>query len=740
MISAIIMNNCASYKDEQIMDDCKTINFVYGANGSGKSTISNFLLDRCNILYKDSKIIDFDENLDEIIVYNKVFRESNFGKDSIDGIFTLGEQNIEVQNKIDELKTTQRTNLDNIQNMRYQLSQKNSEIQRKEDELKNFLWEEIYKKYENIFSIAFIGYKNNKEKLKDNVLSILEFIESNVPVALELESLKKRGSILFNQNSKKCNLYNIDLLKSLNDRIQKVEKNHIWAEKIIGKDDIPIARLITFLGNSEWVSRGRNYIDEKGICPFCQHNTIDDNFKKQLSDFFDHSYTEKIESLKYNLNEYQSAIEEIDKQINTVLSDTIYATIGELDPNNINQNLVQIMKLTQENIGNMKNKIDGPSNIITIRKTKSYIDNIILLINNANLLLERYNDMIDNQGHQIKVLTHDIWLFLVKENMTYIKNLLKEIKDFKKGIDGINKRILHFQNKAKELERQLSEQNKRLTSILPTIDEINRLLKAYGFNTFKIVPSPEENKYQIKRDNGQLATHTLSEGEETFITFLYFMQLVKGTQNPLNTNRKKILIIDDPISSLDSTILYVVSAIIKDLIEQIEKNRCDVEQLFIFTHNVFFHKEVSFVPRGYNTKGNRKFWIINKDSGQSKINSHGSKNPISTSYELLWTELKNNTSSSIVTIQNTMRRIIENYFRILGSSNTQCTYIESQFSTIEEKMICKALFAWINDGSHVIPDDLHIDSYSDSIDKYKDVFHQIFVKTGHSAHYDMMMK
>ncbi len=42
------------------------------------------------------------------------------------------------------------------------------------------------------------------------------------------------------------------------------------------------------------------------------------------------------------------------------------------------------------------------------------------------------------------------------------------------------------------------------------------------------------------------------------------------------------------------------------------------------------------------------------------------KNPIQTSYELLWQELKDKERNSGITIQNTMRRIIENYFKILG--------------------------------------------------------------------------
>lgn len=179
---------------------------------------------------------------------------------------------------------------------------------------------------------------------------------------------------------------------------------------------------------------------------------------------------------------------------------------------------------------------------------------------------------------------------------------------------------------------------------------------------------------------------------------------------------------------------------IKDLIHNILSEASDVEQLFILTHNVFFHKEASFVNGEMNPDKNINFWILRKDNNISHIKSHGMDNPIKTSYELLWNELNNNTSASLITIQNIMRRIIENYFNILGSSKLKDDKIIQSFPTPEDQLICKSLLYWINDGSHSIPDDLFIDSYTDSTQKYLDVFKGIFIYTDNEVHYNMMMK
>jgi wobble nucleotide-excising tRNase len=113
------------------------------------------------------------------------------------------------------------------------------------------------------------------------------------------------------------------------------------------------------------------------------------------------------------------------------------------------------------------------------------------------------------------------------------------------------------------------------------------------------------------------------------------------------------------------------------------------------------------------------------------------KNPIHSSYELLWQELRNKGNSGITT-QNIMRRIIENYFKLLGK------YVDddliNKFPTIPDQEICRSLVSWINDGSHGIPDDLYIERQETTIDKYHEVFKNIFVHTGHKEHYTMMTK
>ena len=332
----------------------------------------------------------------------------------------------------------------------------------------------------------------------------------------------------------------------------------------------------------------------------------------------------------------------------------------------------------------------------------------------------------------------EVWRFLVDVLTLKVDAYKLATTGLRLGIDNISARIETRKESIQILDQEIINLSKDVTSVQPTVDEINRLLAAYGFTNFLIVPSPEqENHYIIQRESGELALQTLSEGEVTFITFLYFVQLANGSINQDSVSEDRVVVIDDPISSLDSNVLYLVSTIVKDLIRRTKEGASSIKQLFLLTHNVYFHKEASFVGGRSNGDTDTHFWIIRKNRNLSSIQAHGQKNPIESSYELLWREIKEWERNSGITLQNTMRRIIENYFKILGGFTDEG--LVEKFETLEEQQTCRSLISWINDGSHTIPDDLYVQTPDDSAERYLPVFEKVFLYTNNHGHYQMMM-
>lgn len=135
-----------------------------------------------------------------------------------------------------------------------------------------------------------------------------------------------------------------------------------------------------------------------------------------------------------------------------------------------------------------------------------------------------------------------------------------------------------------------------MTSVVPTVNAINGILDRFGFLRFSLAADPaRQGTYRIIRSDGSDASKTLSEGEYTFISFLYFYHLCFGSHEGSGLFQNKILVIDDPISSLDSSVLFVVATLVKDIIAKCRKDEAGIKQVVILTHNIHFHKEITYL-------------------------------------------------------------------------------------------------------------------------------------------------
>ena len=730
MINKITLKNIASYDEKGIqIDDFKKINFIYGANGTGKTVISNVISDPTNVKYQNCEISwENNQNL-KTLVYNKSFKEKNFGVESkLPGVFTLGQATKEEKFEIEKKKNDLSVEKDDIVRKQVTLKKQKEKMSDEDESFKEDCWK-YYKKYDIQFKEAFVG-ASRKETFKNK---LIENIKGNTSKIFSFDDLKEKAKTIFGNIPELIpEISTIEFQKILD-----IEDDEIWKKKIIGKSDIDIAALITKLNNNDWVNQGRVFLQENNeICPFCQQPTATDSFKQQLDEYFDASFTDAIDLIKQLQRSYDLFMENI---INTLQQ------IIKTETENANSKLMlEIFKSQFKAIegqysttkGNFEKKFKEPSRIITINSSKEFLEKINQIITNANSEIKKHNAMVKNFKVEKKSLITAIWKFISEEAKEIYLNYSKKISGLQTSVDNINRQVIEKVKSFEKLNNEIKKLNKNVTSIQPTIDEINRMLKFYGFHSFKIVSSPEKGYYQIQREDGSIAKTTLSEGEVTFITFLYYLQLTKGAVDKNIIFEDRILVVDDPISSLDSNILFIISILLKKIIKNIKDEKGSIKQLILLTHNVYFHKEVSFTDGRNRENNDTFFWILRKNYKVSSIQSFEKKNPIHSSYELLWQEIKERKNSGI-NVQNTMRRIIENYFNLLGTKRDD--KLIQKFKTKEEQEICRSLICWLNDGSHCVSDDMYIESQDDITDKYIVVFKRIFEETKNIGHYNMMM-
>lgn len=727
MIKQIDIKNVATYDSIGVQfDNLKKVNFIYGSNGCGKTTISNLLYDKSDPKFNSCNLIWQNSHPLTTLVYNKEFRERNFGNGKLNGVFTLGEataaQILEIEIKADKLKAIK---ADGIHKRDTSDKQKIEKV-KLENDFKELTWSNVYKKHERFFKEAYGTHQKESFKTK-----LLQEFSNSAPLET-LENLITNAKTIFGERPQR-----IDEISDLSfERVVEIEDNKIWKKIIVGKADVDIAKLIQKLNINDWVNQGREYI-ENTTCPFCQKETITEDFKIQIASYFDETYLNDIKLLKELKQEYNTLTLNIVNILNSIEVDHRAFNNTKLDVEKFSAFLKTLISQNTANNEYLNNKIKEPSRSIELISVKEQSDLLRELVVKANVEIKKHNSIVANYAIEKSNLIKSIWKFLIEEHKIDTATFNYKKDGLEKGITSLETQLKAKQDEYRKLEVEIKNLNKNVTSIQPTIDEINRILKSYGFLNFEIVPTQEEGFYQIQREDGTIAETTLSEGEITFITFLYYLQLAKGGISKEEVNNERVLVIDDPISSLDSNVLFVVSTLIKDVIKNIKADVGNVKQLILLTHNVYFHKEVSFIDGRTKTCNKTFFWILRKIDKITSLQNFETNNPIQSSYELLWQELKSNDVKSTLTIQNVMRRIIENYFKLLGKYGDDDLIL--RFETKEEQEICRSLISWINDGSHSINDDLYVELQDRTIQAYKKVFKDIFILTKHEGHYNMMM-
>ena len=728
MIIEISIRDTASYgSDAQHIKPCKQVNYIYGANGAGKTTISRVInnpdsFPNCGIVWSNGREVSR-------YVYNCDFIKQNY-RGTLDGIFTLGESSKELLDAIEKAKNKAQSLASAIAAIRSTLRGqdddpgKEAELKALRSSFDDTCWQ-IKQRHDEAFQNIFQGLRASRTAFADKLL--YEFEHNQSPLGT-IEQLKEKSAIVYKSGTEIEDLIEAPDFTEL----KNIEADPTLATRIVGKGDVNLAGLIAKLNSSDWVSAGRAYWDRsKPHCPFCQEEVTAD-LSKSLEDYFDEEFTAQIKALDSITERYQSQC--------TAASQSLEGLITKLQPYFNSEQLADIEgrlnSILSSNRARIKEKRKEPTLSIKLEQVRDVTDEIERLVREANELISKQNVIKRNITDERKTLSGSVWKFIIEENRSEIEKYLGAKAALDRAIGKLSARLSECEKGYSETESELARLQRKTTSAQPTVIEINSLLKSFGFTNFKLKTAGEhDHLYKLIRHDGTDASDTLSEGERTFITFLYFYQLVRGSKSPEGVLGDRIVVIDDPVASLDSDVLFIVSTLIRSLVEEATQHRSNIRQVFVLTHNVYFHKEITFDrARNKECKHFETFWIVRRGGASSTITNYN-YNPIKTSYELLWAEVRKATPASS-TIHNTLRRIIENYFKILGGINPSS--IIDLFEG-RDKQICASLFSWVNDGSHSVYDDLYVAMDEGVVEVYLRVFRSIFDKSKHSEHYNMMM-
>ncbi|RVY13200.1 AAA family ATPase [Helicobacter pylori] len=215
-----------------------------------------------------------------------------------------------------------------------------------------------------------------------------------------------------------------------------------------------------------------------------------------------------------------------------------------------------------------------------------------------------------------------------KEKLEKLKTELKEARIKKAKHDSYD-----WQKSKEEAERKLSvlvSRNKRLKCLLEKIDNklkglydqkrpdikiINSYLKALNLPKYSLNEDYRIVLNSVDLENSK-AKMILSDGEKTTLAFAYFLARLKLFYKKEDL-KILVVVIDDPISSLDEQRIYstsnIVAKINQELVGEALKDE-DKAQVFVLTHN---H---TFMARLINMVGkNARYFQLERHQNQLKI-------------------------------------------------------------------------------------------------------------------------
>ena len=337
-----------------------------------------------------------------------------------------------------------------------------------------------------------------------------------------------------------------------------------------------------------------------------------------------------------------------------------------------------------------------------------------------NLQSEKQNAKNKIKLHEISTLLRDIRYFQTQDE---IEQKIKNIEKLLSEKDAKTRQI-------KYIKEQISHKKALISSEQASADKINKYLKSHFGNNVLEFRAIEEIKAEFKIYRNGIEADNLSEGECSLVGFCYFMAKLQSA------DKKSVVWIDDPISSLDSNHIFFIFSLIDS--ELFENKDLKFNQLFISTHNLDFLKylkklksiandktdsnKIDFLkylkklkPKRNDLNERANLYIIEKNENGSQIKDMPKflKN-YTTEFNYLFEQIYNHKNIGEITDEdikttlvynfgNNLRKFLEIYlfFKYPTEKSFGAEIIEQFFKSQSDKTIQISINRYANEFSHL---------------------------------------
>lgn len=599
-------------------------NIVFGFNGSGKTTLSNtisFFADNSFISEEEKKeIFDDIKNSEQskvelklsdgntsdypstnhpraksIYVFNSNFVSTHVFNGTKGRLKKFSNVNGEIKNKeIDNINQQ----IETIEEEKKKLENENGKLDEK--------FEEIKKKWSQDFNKTLLNSRLMAPKILDAQLPAeeLELIERNLyQLKIDYELSKKQDDL--NVDLEELRQLTFDAFSIDFEKIDEILAKNIQqlSKEVLEKKIAKIQNIFSDEQHQQsverWFKYGKDVLEKitehKGKnCPICNTDISNrlDSLLHDYQGYFDESYENFISGLKTKtdevsaiitlLNQCEKNTEKLDKlftKYEKLLEQLLFEKFDFLPIDNDLAALEKALKAKNDNIQSILNKPSSISDNLAklneaITKFQNLKTSIVKLLESKKLNTPTIEGNIRQTYNEIIVLEF---------NNSNKGKILEKYKNNK------NRILIIEESKSEGLPFLKDKLREELKKLKAESKSISVYLVKMGIDHFDIdinENKQDENiiiKYKNSTNDKNKLKNCLSDGEKTALAFAYFLSKFENEINTPEKIKDSVIVIDDPISSLDDNRLYSTAHLIWYNFEE-------VDQLIVLSHNFLFLK------------------------------------------------------------------------------------------------------------------------------------------------------
>lgn len=554
------------------------VNLIYGQNGSGKSTLANLMLGCAENDQEASNsglVLGVEINEAEpqevtaasgstfwgrVRVFNKGFVRQNLSFEAEGGpqpraLLTIGKKNIDAETRLAEL----RKKLDEVQS---KIAPEKKQAESADKAVQNLLSAVAKAVVDDLRNSPDDRYKATNTYTKRQVREQLDgdkIILGEASTDLDADRKTATSAAMASLSPR--------VRGPISEEETVDEARRLLAVNVVVK---VIENLRGYPERSSWVQSGIPLHVGLNECLFCGQPLTADR-RAELADHFDEAFKELQTSIDALVNRLNTSASASKAYLEAIPVDTsVYGDLKadlrraraayQAEHATYSQTVEKIVAVLKEKRNNPFDDVALDSQLTLTAPDTTGFDKIVAA----------HEEKKNRHDEEARAAARRVELY-------HLKGFADEYEKLKKDVEEKNKTVKSLAGEAADLERRILELENVDADPVPGADELTGCVAILlGRNELRFSTASDGKHYIIERNDAP-ATN-LSEGEQTAIALLYFLVSVREDKN---TGDEPVVIIDDPVSSLDSGILFGASAYLwSELVTSTYAS-----QVFLMTHD-----------------------------------------------------------------------------------------------------------------------------------------------------------